>query len=203
MADPVWSEDATDVEAAFAEKLLDRYAPAQIAAAYLRLYQSRHAAPEDLLPADTKPTRREKAPFGPSRWVALSVGRAERAEARWLLPLLCRTGGLEKDAIGAIRVQDAETYVEIASASVDGFIAGLGDGGKLEDGVTARLMDSAPDLQSAPRPARPERGDCGPRGNRSASRPHADRGEQPGRPETEMGQAQGRAQFQRQLQAPR
>ncbi|NBB98198.1 MAG: DEAD/DEAH box helicase [Alphaproteobacteria bacterium] len=172
LADPVWSEDATDVEAAFAEKLLARYAPAQIAAAYLRLYQSRHAAPEDLLPADTKPTRREKAPFGPSRWVALSVGRAERAEARWLLPLLCRTGGLEKDAIGAIRVQDSETYVEIAAASVDSFVAGLGDGGALEEGVTARLMDSAPDLQSGPRPSRPERGD---RPERPAARPRDDK----------------------------
>ena len=87
LSDPVWSEAASDTEAAFAEKLLARYTPEQIAAAYLRLYQSRHAAPEDLLPADTKPTRREKAPFGPSRWVALSVGRAESAEARWLLPL--------------------------------------------------------------------------------------------------------------------
>ena len=74
LSDPVWSEDATDIESAFAEKLLARYTPAQIAAAYLRLYQSRNAPPEDLLPADTKPARREKAPFGPSRWVALVRG---------------------------------------------------------------------------------------------------------------------------------
>ena len=209
LSDPVWSEAASDTEAAFAEKLLARYTPEQIAAAYLRLYQSRHAAPEDLLPADTKPTRREKAPFGPSRWVALSVGRAESAEARWLLPLLCRTGGLEKDAIGAIRVQDSETYVEIAAASVDNFIAGLGEGGTLEDGVTARVMDSAPDLQSTPRSPRPERGDRlerparqGPRrapGTTSARGPCR----APDRPKAEMGQTEGRARCQRQAQAAR
>ena len=173
LSDPVWSEAASETETVFAEKLLARYSPDQIAAAYLRLYQSRHAAPEDLLPADTKPVRREKAPFGPSRWVALSVGRAERAEARWLLPLLCRTGGLDKDAIGAIRVQDAETYVEITAGSVDAFIAGLGDGGTLEDGVTARLMDGAPDLQSGPRPERSER---------PARADRSDRPDRPARP---------------------
>ncbi|MCC1481846.1 DEAD/DEAH box helicase [Roseibaca sp. Y0-43] len=178
LSDPVWSDEATETEAAFAEKLLARHAPAQIAAAYLRLYQSRHAAPEDLLPPDTKPTRREKAPFGPSRWVALSVGRAERAEARWLLPLLCRTGGLDKAAIGAIRVQDSETYVEIAAASVDSFIAGLGDGGTLEDGVSARLMDSAPDLAPASRGPRPDRGD---RAERPARPERKDRDSRPPR----------------------
>ena len=157
LADPVWSEDLTEIEATFADKLLARYTPVQVAAGYLRLYQSRNAPPEDLLPADTTPARREKAPFGPSRWVALSVGRAERAEARWLLPLLCRTGGLEKDAIGAIRVQETETYVEIAAASVDSFIAGLGNDGVLEEGVSARLLDGAPDLHSGPRPERSER----------------------------------------------
>jgi ATP-dependent RNA helicase DeaD len=174
LSDPVWSEAATEDEAAFATKLLARHAPEQIAAAYLRLYQSRHAAPEDLLPADSKPARREKAPFGPSRWVSLSVGRSDRAEARWLLPLLCRTGGLDKDAIGAIRVQDSETFVEIAAASVDSFVAGLGSDGVLEDGVTARLMDGAPDLQSGPRPERTER----------PARPErSDRAERPARPE--------------------
>jgi ATP-dependent RNA helicase DeaD len=176
LSDPVWSDDASETEAAFAEKLLARYAPAQIAAAYLRLYQSRHAAPEDLLPADSKPTRREKAPFGPSRWVALSVGRADRAEARWLLPLLCRTGGLEKDAIGAIRVQESETFVEIAAASADSFIVGLGDGGTLEEGVTARLMEGAPDLQSTSRPPRPDRAE---RSERPAREDFADRSERP------------------------
>jgi ATP-dependent RNA helicase DeaD len=176
LSDPTWSDAATEVEEAFATKLLARYAPAQIAAAYLRLYQSRHAAPEDLLPPDTQPTRREKAPFGPSRWVALSVGRSDRAEARWLLPLLCRTGGLDKAAIGAIRVQDSETYVEIAAGSADSFIAGLGDGGTLEDGVNARLMDAAPDLQSAPRGPRPDRGE---RPERPA---RAERSDRPSRP---------------------
>ena len=144
LSDPLWSEPVTDEQAAFAEKLLGLHAPDAIAAAYLRLYQSRHAAPEELRAPDSKPTAREHREFGPSRWFSLSVGRDDRAEARWLLPLLCRAGNLEKAAIGAIRVQNNETLVEIAESSAAGFLAALGPGGVLEDGVTARAANGPP-----------------------------------------------------------
>ncbi|CAN0574112.1 unnamed protein product, partial [Laminaria digitata] len=39
--DPAWDEDVTEHQSAFAAKLLDRHSPEVIAAAYLRLYQSR------------------------------------------------------------------------------------------------------------------------------------------------------------------
>ncbi|WFE74957.1 DEAD/DEAH box helicase [Roseinatronobacter sp. S2] len=147
LSDPVWSEPVTDEQAAFAEKLLGLHAPDVIAAAYLRLYQSRHAAPEELRAPDSKPAAREHREFGPSRWFSLSVGRDDRAEARWLLPLLCRAGNLEKAAIGAIRVQNNETLVEIAESSAAGFLAALGPDGVLEDGVTARAASGPPSGQ--------------------------------------------------------
>jgi ATP-dependent RNA helicase DeaD len=157
LADPAWDEPMTEEQTTFAARLLAEHTPEVIAAAYLRLYQGRRAAPEDLLPPDSKPAAREQKEFGPSRWVSLSVGRDRNAEARWLLPLLCRTGGLDKSAIGAIRVQDTETFVEIAEANVEGFVGALGEGGLLEDGVTARLLDGQPNL-SAPGGARREGG---------------------------------------------
>ena len=158
--DPDWALPLEEDEAAFAEKLLAKHDPALIAGAFLRLARKGHAAPEDLRAPDAPAPRPDKKPareFGPSRWVSLSVGAQDRAEARWLLPLLCNSGGLDKQAIGAIRVQDSETFVELAEASVESFQAALGDGGALEDGVTATLLDSAPDLP--PRgPARPKPG---------------------------------------------
>ncbi|GKY89649.1 DEAD/DEAH box helicase [Sinisalibacter aestuarii] len=160
LSDPAWDEALTGEQAAFAAKLLARHGPEAIAGAYLRLYQSRHAAPEELLPPDAKaaaPARRE---FGPSRWVALSVGQADRAEARWLLPLLCRAGNLDKADIGAIRVQQSETFVELAERSVDGFFAALDEGGVLEEGIAARALDAPPDLQAkgrGPKPAKAPR----------------------------------------------
>ncbi len=162
--DPAWSEDISEAQAGFAAKLLAKFSPEQIAAGYLRLYHAGHSAPEELMAPDARPERKARTPFGPSAWVALTVGREERAEARWLLPLLLRAGNLEKDAIGAIRVQQSETYVEMKAPQRDGFLASLGEGGVLEDGIVARPMDGPPADTRAPRgpaprnpaPRRPE-----------------------------------------------
>ncbi len=166
LADPAWDEPISEEARAFAARLLARRSPEEVAAGFLRLHQARHAAPEDLLPPDAPAPRRERRAFGPSAWVALSVGEGQRAEARWLLPMLCRAGGLDRAAIGAIRVQGAESYVEIAEPALAGFLDRLGDGGMLEDGITARVLDTPPDLSARPerparaeRPARPDRQD--------------------------------------------
>jgi ATP-dependent RNA helicase DeaD len=144
----------TEEQTAFAARLLAEHTPEVIAAAYLRLYQGRRAAPEDLLPPDSKVAAREPKEFGPSRWISLSIGRDRNAEARWLLPLLCRAGELEKSAIGAIRVQDAETFVELSEASVEGFMGALGEDGVLEDGVTATLLEGQPNIPASSGPRR-------------------------------------------------
>lgn len=148
LADPAWSMDVTEDEAAFANRLLALYSPEAIAAAYLRQHRARHSAPEELVPIDTRPAAKAHARFGPSVWFTLSVGRDDGAEPRWLLPLLCRSGGLDKDAIGAIRVQQSETWVEIAETSVDKFLNALGKNGSLEKGVTARRASGAPQIDA-------------------------------------------------------
>ena len=163
LADPMWDEAPTDTEAEFAARLLADRSPETVAAAYLRLFRSRHSAPEELSDPNARPERKERAPFGPSSWFALSVGRDDRAEARWLLPLLLRTGGLDKDAIGAIRVQASETFVEISEGAAQSFEAALGAGGELEKGVTARRLEGAPDLGRPPRPRRDDDRDAAPR----------------------------------------
>lgn len=177
LADPVWSEEITAVEASFAEKLTAQHAPEAIAAAYLRLYRERHSAPEELVSPDTRAPVKERAPFGPSTWFALSVGREDRAEARWILPLLCRAGGLDKDSIGAIRVQQSETHVELADAAVPGFLSSLGTDGELEKGVTARKMDAAPDAGS--RPAAPRRESAPKPPRKPAAKPREEFSEKP------------------------
>ncbi|MWB77343.1 DEAD/DEAH box helicase [Pseudooceanicola sp. 216_PA32_1] len=150
LGDPVWDEEVTEEAAAFADRLLGLHDARAIAAAYLRLYRARHSAPEDLADPDTRAPRPERAPFGPSRWFALSVGRDDRAEPRWLLPLICRSAGLDKDAIGAIRVQQSETFVELTEVAATSFVAALGDDGTLEEGVSARPVDGPPAGGRAP-----------------------------------------------------
>ncbi|MGR3630900.1 MAG: DEAD/DEAH box helicase [Limimaricola soesokkakensis] len=183
--DPVWNAEVTEDAKVFAAKLLDRHAPETIAAAYLALYRARRSAPEELQAPDAKPQKRPAESFGPGKWFSLSVGRNERAEARWLLPLLCRAGDISKDAIGAIRIQETETFVEIAEASVPGFLRAIGPDMSPEEGLKMTALDAAPDLSRGPRPERGQRPERGPRperperGDRPERAPRPDRGPRP------------------------
>jgi ATP-dependent RNA helicase DeaD len=168
LADPAWSDELAEDEASFADRLLALHGPRAIAAACLRFYRAQHSAPEELADPAARPAARERAPFGPSVWFILSVGREARAEARWLLPMLCRAGRLGKDAIGAIRVQQSETFVEIAEASVPGFLAAIGPDGTLEDGITARRADGPPEEARAPAKTA-QRRDARPAGSSAAT----------------------------------
>lgn len=146
LEDPAWGEEIAENQKSFIEKLVAEHSAEAIAAAFLRLYRSRKSAPEELRTPEDKPERREHKEFGPSTWFSLSVGRDDRAEPRWLLPLLCRAGNIDKNAIGAIRVQQAETFVELTDASIAGFLASL-DGDILEDGVKVTQLQGAPKFQ--------------------------------------------------------
>jgi ATP-dependent RNA helicase DeaD len=62
-----------------------------------------------------------RAQGGPGSWFVLNVGREKRADPRWLIPVLCRWGGLQKEDIGVIRVLDRETRVEILGRAASTF----------------------------------------------------------------------------------
>lgn len=161
--DPAWNEPLTDSEIEFAEKLLARQGAEAVAAAYYRLYRAGRSAPEDLLPPDEKPKRRERGAFGPSEWVSLSIGREQGAEPRWLLPMLCRAGGFDKTAIGAIRIEDRESFAEISRPLI-GQLMAAAPNGALEDNIRLRRVDGPPSQESrhsapsdAPSPRKPRK----------------------------------------------
>ncbi len=71
-------------------------------------------------------SRRKKPGFRHSMaegsvWFRLSVGRQKNAEARWLLPMICRRGGIDKHDIGAIRIYGTHTEFEIAGQAAEQF----------------------------------------------------------------------------------
>ena len=164
----------------FVAKLLEKYSAEQIAAAYIAQYRKSRSAPEDLQTVsvtgpDVKASRDE---FAESTWLSISVGRNDKAEPRWLLPMICRGGDISKRDIGAIRVQASETFVQLNAQISNAFIKALGAKKELEEGIKVTVLDSAPDLGSAPRGK--------PRGNSgSGKRPFKrredrdDRGERP------------------------
>ena len=173
MTAPVWTEEFTEDETAFAARLLEEHSAEKIAAAYLRLYNGKQSAPEQLSeytpPAkgrdrDDRPPRERKETFGPSKWFRVDVGRDQKAEARWLLPMLCKAGDITKREIGAIRIQDSETFVEISAPAVDGFLKSVGGEMKLENQASLSAVDGVPQLgDRGARPSKP-RHDGPPRG---------------------------------------
>jgi ATP-dependent RNA helicase DeaD len=145
LEDPVLSDPMNAFEQAFVNEILERYSAEQIAAAFVRQNFAERTAPEELIDAvPTERPRKQRNDFKGGVWFSLSIGREQNAEPRWLLPMLCRAGHITKDEIGAIRIHQTETYVELTSESVDGFLEAIGPSGKVEKNVTMTRMDGAP-----------------------------------------------------------
>jgi len=174
--DPSWNEEVAESERETVVNLVERFTGEQIAAAFLRLYRSQHSAPEELAGVDAKPPPRVE--FGPSVWFSITGGRDQGAEPRRLLPMLCKAGRISKEDIGAIRVQQDHSFVELREASVAGFLEAVGADMKLEGAVLTRLAETPAGVRS-PRPAPAPRDrdrDRGPRpAPRQKERDHAPR----------------------------
>ena len=185
LTDAVWSEEFTEDEQAFAARLLQEHAPEKIAAAYLRLYAGKQSAPEFISDYKDGPAAKERKPreaksFGPSKWFSVDIGREGKAEARWLLPMICKAGDITKNEIGAIRIQPNETFIEISEPAVAGFLRSVGSSMKLENQGTLTALDGPPQLgERGPRKTKRDYSD-GPKPDH-AGKPKRDYGDKPKR----------------------
>jgi len=169
LSDPLLTDGVQPTD--LARSLTDRYSAEHLAAALIRIHQSRLSAPEELAEVQEAPERRERTPrveIQDGVWITLSVGRAHRAEARWLLPMLCKNGPMKKTAIGAIRIRDHETYVHLDPDGASELLGRIGQGTAIEDGVEARFADGPPRSE--------ERGARGDPPRRAKQRPNSSRG---------------------------
>jgi ATP-dependent RNA helicase DeaD len=82
-----------------------------------------------------------------SVWFRASVGRRKNAEARWLLPMICRRGGIDKHAIGAIRVYDSHSEIEISGHAAELFAANITRPDK-EAHIRLEAMPDGPQAQA-------------------------------------------------------
>lgn len=166
--DPLLNAPATEDETAFARDLLARFRAEQVAAAFLRLHRAGHPAPEELIdaaPAEEPKKRRDD--FRKGVWFSLSVGHKDSAEPRWLLPMLCRAGHITKNEIGAIRVHQKETHVELVPDCVERFLAAVGPTRTLEKTIVLRPLDGVPEAP-ADAPGKPYAGRKKPRVSKAA-----------------------------------
>jgi len=158
----------SESETAFVAELLERLTPQQLAAAYLRQQLAARPAPEEITSVKSsawpvKAPKRDKRkrdnadeafPTGGARsprmldgvWFTLSLGRKHRADPKWLLPMICKAGGVTKADVGSIKIDDLETRFEIKADKAEAFAARLA-GARLEKGVR---IASAADKVSGP-----------------------------------------------------
>ena len=157
------SEPPTEEERIFTTELLARHSAEQIAAAFLRLHGAGRSAPEELLEVDaSEPDERPRKDkrrddFKGGVWFSLSVGRKHNAEPRWLLPMLIRAGKITKSDIGAIKIRQDETHVELAPGCVAQFLEAVGPSSMLEKTIALKPLDSSvqiPPPSSGKPPAR-------------------------------------------------
>ncbi|MCK0169565.1 DEAD/DEAH box helicase [Aliiroseovarius sp. S1123] len=148
-----WTVEIADSEQTAVAQLVEKFSPEQLAAAYLRQYKTRHSAPEELQEV-TDQKRTPKAPFGPSVWFSVSEGRNQNASPRFLLPMICKAGDITKDDIGAIRIADDQSYIEIREQAVDGFVSAIGPNMRIEKTKEIVRLEGAPDVPEFKRPKR-------------------------------------------------
>jgi ATP-dependent RNA helicase DeaD len=181
--DSVFDEPPVPEEIELLQALLQKHGAEKIAAAYIRRELSLRPPPEDI--SDTPVTERSRdkdrdrsetrnpdfrAPdfkaerdtrFEGGTWFSVSVGRKQRAEPRWLLPMICKAGGITKQDVGAIRILESESHFTISADAAENFAHAMRKKGTVEGGVTIRPLDAGAtpgeDVARSGRPERPGR----------------------------------------------
>lgn len=171
-----------DEDRTLAEQLMAEKSPEEIAAALVHLHRAAMPQPEELIEATPEARRaaqqeRHRPGFEDTVWFRMDIGRRQSADARWILPLLCRRGHITKNEIGAIRIGQSETFFQvpraIAAKVADALKRTANEGGEDESGI--RIEQSATGPQQGERADGPPRG--GPRPQRNG--PNTGRGGPP------------------------
>ena len=175
LADPALSEEVPEADRELISRLTEAHSPEQLAAALLRTYRAHLPQPENVrqITPDSRPPRaegprapresRDYAPREPGEWFSMSVGRQDKADPKWLVPLICRLGGVRKSDIGAIRIADTQTLFEIAPDTAEKFRSCIA---AIDNDEVQVAPASAPAGSAGPRRAPGPRGPRPPAGGR-------------------------------------
>ncbi|MDD8024630.1 MAG: DbpA RNA binding domain-containing protein [Paracoccaceae bacterium] len=110
-----------------------------------RQYLANRSAPEDLTPVSPDGVKpRARVEFDRATWLRLNIGHDERADPKWLLPMLCRSGDLSRRDIGMIRIMGDHTFVQIHADATERFLAAIGPERALEDKCGVDVLPGQP-----------------------------------------------------------
>ena len=168
LADPILAQEPAEEDLVLARLLLEGRPAEWIAAALVRTYRARMPAPEEQFDAAPVAAPRQhserfvrdaREPRAPQRsaaggaWFRLSIGRRNNADPKWLIPLICRLGGVTKADIGAIRIFDTDTRFEIVAETAERFANSVRHAGEGE----ARIEPATAGAEARTSGARPGR----------------------------------------------
>ncbi len=153
--------EVSEEERTMVTRLLKAHSPEHIATAFIRQYRAGQSAPEELLhvaydPREDKRSRKKssggnqalRSDFDDSIWFSLNLGRKQKAEPKWILPMLLKSGGLKKADIGTIKITETKTFIELDKSCVSDFVDTIGPDGKIEKAITATRIEGTPDLNA-------------------------------------------------------
>ncbi|HZS38804.1 MAG TPA: DEAD/DEAH box helicase [Polyangia bacterium] len=116
---------SSDAARMLAAQLLAEHDATAIIAALVDRALAERPAGETLAPVDVQPMAASRAPAPSGEMVLFQVnlGAKDRAEANWILPLVCRRGAITRREVGAIRVARDRTFFEVAAKAAADFAA--------------------------------------------------------------------------------
>jgi ATP-dependent RNA helicase DeaD len=171
LASEVFQSPPDNTESDLANALLEKYSASHLAAAIVRLTRATDSAPEILQDPGAykpKPTRQRKydpdqdfpreprrehggrrgSDFRDGAWIKLGVGRKKKADPKWLIPMLCKSGGFSRNSIGAIRIEADATFVELKPDAAERLMEAAGDRQIIDKSIWVDRADQ-PDLGAA------------------------------------------------------
>jgi ATP-dependent RNA helicase DeaD len=168
----VFQSTPDESERALADALLEKHSPEHLAAAIIRLTRRSESAPEVMQdPGAQKPGRPQRDSYDPDRrdrgerrdhggrsgsdfpdgeWVKLGVGRKKKADPKWLIPMLCKSGGFSRNSIGAIRISPDATHVELKPEAARQLLDAAGDRQIIDKSIWVGRASDGPE-DAAPR----------------------------------------------------
>ena len=137
LAAPIFGETSNEADAELIAKLVQERSAEDLARALLVLLRKDMPKAEGVADpgqgAQRKPRGEEGDKFAPGAspfdrlssdevsWFRMDIGRNRNADPKWLIPMICRIGGITKREIGSIKTFPEETRFEIANTHAEAF----------------------------------------------------------------------------------
>ena len=144
---PEFLEPLAENEIDLVKQLVECHGEQKIAAAFVRLFRGGRLASmalKDVPSADSSNDREKRSgsnhAFTQGVWFALSAGRKDHIEARWLLPMLCKVGRLQHGDVGKIVINEEDTHVEFSKKAAELFLKAISPELLLEQDISVKKL---------------------------------------------------------------